>query len=83
MIYSPAHGDTAFTVPLFNQFMKRVMPSLPKKKLRALDWPLALEAFVIAGPPLAVDFDAPRPQKIRYRAARFRILSARSRTMAS
>lgn len=26
MIYSPAHGDTAFTVPLFDQFMKRVMP---------------------------------------------------------
>lgn len=27
MIYSPAHGDTAFTVPLFDQFMKRVMPT--------------------------------------------------------
>ncbi len=26
MIYSPAHGDTAFTVPLFNEFMRRVMP---------------------------------------------------------
>jgi hypothetical protein len=26
MIYSPAHGDTAFTVPLFDEFMKRVMP---------------------------------------------------------
>lgn len=26
MIYSPAHGDTAFTVPLFADFMKRVMP---------------------------------------------------------
>ena len=26
MIYSPAHGDTAFTVPLFDQFMKRAMP---------------------------------------------------------
>jgi hypothetical protein len=26
MIYSPAHGDTAFTVPLFDQFMKRTMP---------------------------------------------------------
>jgi AAA ATPase domain len=25
MIYSPAHGDTAFTVPLFDQFLKRVM----------------------------------------------------------
>ncbi len=28
MIYSPAHGDTAFTVPLFDEFMKRVMPEL-------------------------------------------------------
>lgn len=27
MIYSPAHGDTAFTVPLFDEFLKRVMPS--------------------------------------------------------
>lgn len=26
MIYSPAHGDTAFTVPLFADFMKRIMP---------------------------------------------------------
>ncbi len=26
MIYSPAHGDTAFTVPLFSDFMKRIMP---------------------------------------------------------
>ena len=26
MIYSPAHGDTAFTVPLFDDFLKRVMP---------------------------------------------------------
>ena len=26
MIYSPQHGDTAFTVPLFDGFMKRTMP---------------------------------------------------------
>ena len=26
MIYSPAHGDTAFTVPLFDDFMKRITP---------------------------------------------------------
>lgn len=26
MIYSPSHGDTAFTVPLFDAFMKRIMP---------------------------------------------------------
>ena len=25
MIYGPAHGDTAFTVPLFDQYLKRVM----------------------------------------------------------
>jgi hypothetical protein len=29
-IYSPAHGDTAFTVPLFDGFMKRIMPELPR-----------------------------------------------------
>jgi hypothetical protein len=26
MIYSPAHGDIAFTVPLFNEFMVRAIP---------------------------------------------------------
>lgn len=26
MIYSPEHGDTAFTVPLFDEFIKRTMP---------------------------------------------------------
>jgi len=26
MIYSPAYGDLAFTVPLFDEFMKRAMP---------------------------------------------------------
>jgi len=26
MIFSPAHGDTAFTVPLFDQFMLRTLP---------------------------------------------------------
>ena len=26
MIYSPSHGDTAFTVPLFDHYMKRAMP---------------------------------------------------------
>ena len=28
MVYSPARGDTAFTVPLFDDFMKRIMPRL-------------------------------------------------------
>jgi hypothetical protein len=27
MIYSPAHGDTAFTVPLFDEYLKRAMPT--------------------------------------------------------
>lgn len=33
MIWSPTHGDTAFTVPLFDQFMKRIMPGDTWKKL--------------------------------------------------
>lgn len=27
MVYSPAHGETAFTVPLFDQYLQRAMPS--------------------------------------------------------
>jgi hypothetical protein len=27
MIYSPAHGEMAFTVPLFDAFMRRIMPA--------------------------------------------------------
>ena len=30
MIYSPSHGDTAFTVPLFDEFLKRQMPTLTR-----------------------------------------------------
>jgi len=30
MIYSPLHGDMAFTVPLFDEFMRRAMPILKK-----------------------------------------------------
>jgi hypothetical protein len=26
MVYSPSHGETAFTVPLFDAFMRREMP---------------------------------------------------------
>jgi hypothetical protein len=26
MVWSPSHGDTAFTVPLFDEFMHRIMP---------------------------------------------------------
>jgi hypothetical protein len=29
MIYSPAHGDTAFTVPLFDDYMRREIPVMP------------------------------------------------------
>ena len=28
MIWSPSHGDTAFTVPMFDEFMRRIMPGL-------------------------------------------------------
>jgi hypothetical protein len=28
MIYSPAHGELAFTVPLFNEFMVRTIPNV-------------------------------------------------------
>ena len=26
MTWSPSHGDTAFTVPIFDEFMHRIMP---------------------------------------------------------
>jgi hypothetical protein len=29
MIYSPTHGDMAFTVPLFDEFMRRAILELP------------------------------------------------------
>lgn len=29
MVWSPNHGETAFTVPLFDQFMRRIMPFEP------------------------------------------------------
>lgn len=31
MIYSPAYGDMAFTVPLFDEFMKRAIPDFHRK----------------------------------------------------
>lgn len=30
MIWSPSHGDTAFTVPLFDEYMKRIMPKFDR-----------------------------------------------------
>ena len=39
MVWSQRHGETAFTVPLFNEFMKRQMPKLekhaPKRRSRS------------------------------------------------
>jgi hypothetical protein len=32
MIYSPSHGDMAFTVPLFDEFMRRVIPTFSTNK---------------------------------------------------
>lgn len=32
MIYSPAHGDTEFTVPLFDQYMRRAIPKFEPNK---------------------------------------------------
>ncbi len=32
MIYSPAHGDTAFTVPLFDEYLKRAIPDWRSKR---------------------------------------------------
>jgi hypothetical protein len=29
MVFSAAHGDLQFTVPLFAGFMKRIMPEMP------------------------------------------------------
>lgn len=34
MIYSPAHGDTAFTVPLFDENLKRAMPDWQHPRAR-------------------------------------------------
>jgi hypothetical protein len=34
IIFSPQHGDTAFTVPPFDRYMKRVMPNMPKRRAK-------------------------------------------------
>jgi hypothetical protein len=34
MAYGPSHGDTAFTVPLFDEFMKRIMPNFSLRASR-------------------------------------------------
>jgi hypothetical protein len=39
MAYAPAHGDTAFTAPMFDDFMRRVMPEFsprpPRKRTKS------------------------------------------------
>ncbi len=32
MVWSPSYGDTAFTVPLFDQYMKRIMPDFTETR---------------------------------------------------
>jgi hypothetical protein len=34
MIWSPSHGDTAFTVPMFDGYMRRIMPGDDWKSVR-------------------------------------------------
>ena len=43
MIYSPAHGDTSFTVPMFDEYLKRMIP-MYKKDLTAKDWFISFKA---------------------------------------
>jgi len=38
MIYSPSHGDTAFTVPMFDAFMRRTIPDWTSRAARK-SWP--------------------------------------------
>ena len=38
MIWSQRYGETSFTVPLFDSFMKRQMPSLEKHKPKRRRW---------------------------------------------
>jgi AAA ATPase-like protein len=35
MVFSPQHGDTAFTVPMFDEFMRRSMPDWGSKAAKA------------------------------------------------
>jgi hypothetical protein len=35
MAYAPAHGDTAFTVPMFDAFLKRVIPTFSPRPVRS------------------------------------------------
>lgn len=33
MIYSPSFGDTAFTVPMFDDYMRRTIPAFKRHRL--------------------------------------------------
>lgn len=37
MIYSPSYGDTSFTVPMFDDYMRRTMPKFEKHRLASWD----------------------------------------------
>jgi hypothetical protein len=52
MIYSPAHGDTAFTVPMFDAYMRRAMPTTNENNCRA-DCFLTRSASRLVSPRLA------------------------------
>jgi hypothetical protein len=41
MLFSPHHGETAFTVPMFDAFMKRVMPAADEKPRKRRQGPRA------------------------------------------
>jgi hypothetical protein len=35
IVYAPAHGDTAFTVPMFDDFLKRAIPEFEPRVVKA------------------------------------------------
>lgn len=35
MIWRPNHGDTAYTVPMFDEFMKRILPGADWRHVQA------------------------------------------------
>ena len=46
MIWSPSHGDTAFTAPLFDEFVRRIMPGdewRTAERCRAASWSAGAE----------------------------------------
>ena len=66
MIYSPTHGDMAFTVPLFDEFMRRAIPEFQGRN--------TVEGFLVTYPKTCEDmkdcglrFSAIDIEKGRYR----------------